>query len=408
MRTAQKIELKRSNLREQIIELSGKDDRSAEENNQLDKLNNDYLSTEVELRSAIALNDYSTTTADRAFNTLEDRASAIEECWLLNILNGKTPTGAIAEYRQELKLEDDEIDLNLLLDFNSEDRADVATPGVNAKTNAAAITPRVFKPTVLSALGISSELVSPAEMKYPVLTGGTTTAMTADDIARESTAGSFSVVALEPLQARGRTTMRTRQLAIFPQFEAALRRDLGRQIDDVVSDQIINGTGTAPQVQGLSAALPAVSTPTGNPANFANFVSLLVEMIDGIYATSFNDLRLLLGVELWKQAAEAKKSDESDLYALDYLNAKARSTNLSAFIPAPATTGDEEDGQRVFATRARGLAGSYGFPMWRNVSMIRDNLSDAHRGWVHITAILNFNFQITRTDNFVRTTLRTS
>ena len=132
--------------------------------------------------------------------------------------------------------------------------------------------------------------------------------------------------------------MRTRQLAIFPQFEAALRRDLGRQIDDVVSDQIINGTGTAPQVQGLSAALPAVSTPTGNPANFANFVSLLVEMIDGIYATSFNDLRLLLGVELWKQAAEAKKSDESDLYALDYLNAKARSTNLSAFIPAPASS----------------------------------------------------------------------
>ena len=183
MRTAQKIELKRSNLRQQIIELSGKDDRTAEENNQLDKLNNDYLSTEVELRSAIALNDYSTTTADRAFNTLEDRASAIEECWLLNILNGKTPTGAIAEYRQELKLEDDEIDLNLLLDFNSEDRADVATPGVNAKTNAAAITPRVFKPTVLSALGISSELVSPAEMKYPVLTGGTTTAMTADDVA---------------------------------------------------------------------------------------------------------------------------------------------------------------------------------------------------------------------------------
>ena len=408
MRPAQKIELKRSNLREQILELSSKENRTEAESENLDKLNNEYISSEVELRSAIALNDYSTTTADIAFNTLEQRASAVEECWLLNILNGKKPTGVIEEYRQERGLEEDEIDLNLLVDFTAEDRADVATPGVNAKTNAATITPRVFKPTVLSALGISSELVSPAEMKYPVLTGGTTTAMTADDIARESTAGSFSVVALEPQQARGRTTMRTRQLAIFPQFEAALRRDLGRQIDDVVSDQIINGTGVAPQIQGLSAALTAVATPTGNAANFANFVSLLVSMIDGTYAAGFSDIRLLFGVELWKQAAEAKKSDESDMYALDYLNAKARSTNLSAFIPAPATSGTEEDGQRVFATRARGLAGSYGFPMWRNVSMIRDNLSDAHRGWVHITAVLNWNFQITRRDNFVRTTLRTS
>ena len=404
MRPAQKIKIERSELREQIMSLVSNKNRTAEETTKLNELNARYASTEVEYRSAVTLQDNQIETTDIPFNNLETRASALEECWISHILNGNTiDVGAVGEYRKELGLSDDEIDVNLLI----ERRADVATTGPNAKATAAPITLRVFKPTILSTLGISPEMVSPAQRNYPVMTTGTTAAMRANDQVQDSTEAEFSVTELTPKQARGRTTMRTSDLAIFPQFEAALRQDLGRQIDDVVSDQIINGTGSGADVQGLTAALTEVDTPT-NTVNFARFIQMLIDMVDGTYSADTSDIRLLMGVETWKLAISSQKSDESDMFALDWLRAKSMSTNLSGFIPAPTTTaGDNElNGQRLFATKSRGLSGSYGLPFWRNVQVIRDNYSDAKRGWVHITANLNWNFRITRTENWVRTILK--
>ena len=203
--------------------------------------------------------------------------------------------------------------------------------------------------------------------------------------------------------------MRSRELAVFPQFEASLRRDLGRQLDDVVSDQVVNGvSATDSNVQGLASALTSVDTPTGNVVNFAQFVEMLTNMVDGTYAASMNDLRVIFGVQTWRLAVSSQKSDESDLYAYDWLSQKANSVDLSSFIPNAPGSGNEVRGQRVFATKDRGLSGSYALPMWKGVQIVRDQYSDAARGHIHITANLSWNFMVTRLQNWVRTTLKVS
>ena len=400
-----KVEMKRSRLRTGIMKLVETKNRTPEQDKELDKLNVEYANTEIELRSAMTLNEHSVTpdTGQVAFGKLENRAADIDECWLLKVALGETiDTGPVKEYRDEMELGDDEIDVNLLV----ERRADVATHGPNAKADASPISLRVFRPTVLSALGIRPEMVSPSERNYPVLTAGTTAGMVGVDTARESTAGGFTVTSLTPKQARGRVTMRTSELAIFPQFEAALRQDLGRQIDDIVSNQVVNGNNLQANINGLASTLTAVNTPTGGVIDFGGFVSALNTMVDGTYAASRKDLRVIIGVQTWQVAAGAQKSDESDMFALDWLTMKAQSISLSPHIGNAPTSGDENKGQRVFATKSRGLVGSFGMPFWRNVSIIRDHYSDAAKGWIHITANLNWNFRITRAANWYRTTVK--
>ena len=405
-----RIEMKRSQLRSDIMKLVDTKNRTPDQESELDRLNAEYATTETELRSAMTLHEHTVTdTSEIAHSRLETRAADIQECWMAKVAAGETvDTGPIGEYRKEHNFADNEIDVNLLVG-RTEHRADVATPGPNAKTSASPISARVFRPTVLSSLGIRQELVSPSEHSYPLLTTGTTAGMVAVDASQESTAGAFSVTRLLPKEARGRITMRSRELAVFPQFEASLRQDLGRQVDDVVSNQIVNGNSAVDSnIQGLASALTSVDTPTGSVVNFAQFVNLLTDMIDGTYAASMKDIRLVLGVATWKLAVASQKSDESDMYAYDWLSQKAQSVDLSAFIPVPAASGNEIRGQRVFATKSRGLSGSYGFPMWRNVQIVRDHYSDADKGWIHITANLSWNFQITRLQNWVRTTVKTS
>ena len=406
-----KVQMKRSQLRTDIMKLVEIKNRTPEQEAELNKLNSEYATAETEYRSALTLNEQTveTDTGQIAYEKLETRASALEECWMAKIACEQTiDTGAVGEYRKEHGFADNEVDVNLLIG-RVEHRADVPTPGPNAKTNASPISARVFRPTVLSSLGITQEMVSPSEHSYPVLTTGTTADMVAVDTAQESTAGAFVVTRLLPKEARGRITLRSRDLAVFPQFEASLRRDLGRQVDDVVSNQIINGVSSnAAQVQGLVSALTSVATPTGGVVNFAGFVNMLTNMVDGTYAASMNDLRVILGLQTWRLAVSSAKSDESDMYAYDWLSQKAQSVDLSSFIPNPPTSGNENNGQRVFATKSRGLAGSYGFPMWRNVQVVRDIYSSTASGHIHITANLSWNFMITRLQNWVRTTVKTS
>ena len=407
MRERQKIELKRSRMREEMRALSTKTELSDNERTRLNELQDSYINTETELRTAIATEDYTENTSP-AFTTLETRASSFEECWLSKVVSGETiDTGPIGELRKELGYKDEEIDVNMLIPRSDELRADVATPGVNAQSSSAAIAPQVFRPTVLNSLGIRAELVSPQQRNYPVLTTGSTAAMKSNDELQESTAGAFSITELNPKQARGRITLRTSELAVFPQMEASLRRDLGQKIDDVVSDQLINGDGTGGQINGLTTDLPEINTPA-DTVNFHRFILNLVQQVDGVYAADTSDIRLIFGLATWRQAMTTQKSDESDMYALDWLRSKARSVHLSSYIPAPiSTAGDNERyGGRIFGTKARGLQGSYGFPMWRNVRIIRDEASDAARGWIHITANLNWNFKITRTHNWIRTILK--
>ena len=199
-----KVEMKRSQLRTDIMKLGDMENRSPEQDAELNRLNSLYALTETELRSAMTLSEHTVTdSGDVAHSRLESRASAIEECWINKVAAGQTiDTGPIGEYRKEHKLADDEVDINLFVG-RVEHRADVATPGPNAKTAPSPISARVFRPTVLGSLGIRQEMVSPAEHSYPVLTTGSTAGMVGVDALQESTAGAFTVTRLLPKEARG-------------------------------------------------------------------------------------------------------------------------------------------------------------------------------------------------------------
>ena len=338
----------------------------------------------------------------REYRTLEARAANPHEYWVTRAAMGLAVDGAAGELRAHMGLAEDEVPAWMLIPRDEEHRADVATPApTDAMTTSSPTLQRVFRPSVTSALNFQPMQVPAAERSFPVLTAGGSVGQTAVDTARESTAGSFRVETLLPVECRGRVTMRRSELATFPSAEMSLRRDLGQQIDDVMSQQIINGTGTAPEVSGL-ASIFTDGTPRSSVVDFAWFLTAMTGSVDGTYAADLSDIRLLLGRQVWAIAVGAYKADESDLSALDWLRMKCRSVTMSSHVPASVNTAgaDEQKGQRAYLAFARGQMGSYSMPQWQGVRIIRDEYSDAARGWIHLTASLNWNFKVLRSDNY--------
>ena len=415
MTPLQKIELKRSEIRQELCKLGDLETRDDSQESRIRELTKELGNSESEYQAALAIHEaYLPEDAQgREFCRLESRAVSLEECWLAKLSMGEAINGATAEYQRELNLREDEIDLHLLRGTDQrktgliEHRADVptGTPGGSTstylQTNPVAM--RVFKPAIEMALGLTSQTVNSAEQAFPVLTGGTGAAMVAADALQESSAGSFSVDVLKPKESRARLTVRSRDMLVYPGLEATLRADMASSLDDLVSNQILNGSGTGAEVQGLQSAINDPTPETGSVANFGVFQRLPVNLVDGQYANSLQDIRSVIGKTTWILSQLAEKSSQSDLFVHDWLVMKTGGWTLSDRVE-PANT--QNKNQITYHSRARGLAESHALVYWRGVQIVRDNVSDSGRGWTHVVANLGWDFKILRDANFAKGSLK--
>ena len=390
MTNVQKLDIKRSELdskrSELRIALIADDNMSAADReaktSELVAAEKEYKDTSSEWRTAAALQateDAKTEPADHPKRSVEVR-EYVESGYYERPL-----TGAAAEYNKALGLSDEPgvVPIDVILPWMSDEhREDALTPAPSEITeNQNAIQQPVRAPTILRELNIATPRVPVGQQNYPRLTTDPTAALVAEGTAQEATAAVFSVSALSPIRLTGAIAWSVEDAASFRGMSDAIQRALQAVVEQKLSDLALNGQAS-PEVTGLLDG-----ETVANPSDVLTYKSIISQFaghVDGIRASTMNDLRVLVGVKTW-QALVSTTNTKSGAPVFDYLESKLGSLRVESRIAAPASNVQD---MLIVRGRATGAV----MPIWENARIIRDPYTLAHKGQVRLQIISLVNF----------------
>ena len=215
--------------------------------------------------------------------------------------------GAELELQQHFKLGLNQIPLSLL----REERAVTAAP-TSVGTEQASIVPGVFPRSAGEFLGIPSPAVPVGDHAYPVLTKNAVVEALAEAGVGTETDGTFSGDLLSPARLQASFRFSREDRARFAGMSESLRMNLSDALSDSLDKQIISGTN------GL---LTGTNLPNNNVSTITDFAGyrsdLLFGRVDGAYAGSVADIRVVLGQATYGHAGTQYRGNAGDVSALE-------------------------------------------------------------------------------------------
>ena len=248
------------------------------------------------------------------------------------------------------------------------------------------IVPAVFAEGDGAFLQVPQRTVEYGSAVFPVLTTRPTVGgphVDSSDVAE--TTGSFSADALPPSRLQASYIFRRSDAALFPMMDEALRQALGMGLSESLDTKLIAQIVT--NVARTNAA--AINT-------FAFYRSALVYgRIDGRYATSETDLRLLVGAKTLEHLSTVYRANNADDSGVDSLRRISGGLRVSAHVAAVANSKQDVIVRR--GAREDAVVG-----MWQGVEIIDDPYTGSGKGERELTAVLLAAFKVTRTDGWSR------
>ena len=391
MTAVQTIQIRLSFLRENLNRLLQVETRSAEQQTEMETLTKEVSAKEPELRAAIAAEDDKqevVTTADaetRELARLTERANVGD---ILSATFEKRQTsGAAAELQKHFGIGSHQVPLSMLkVDRGVEERAAATVPAsIGAAAQGEVITP-VFASGDGAFLGIERPTVPVGDAAYPVLsTMPSVKGPYSDSTEAVQTDATFVATNLSPERLQASFSYRRTDASRFAGLDASLRLALNGGLQERLDQQAIEGT------DGLLTATNLPNNNVNTISTFALYLSgLLYGRVDGRYARTPSDIRMILGQGTFSHASAAFKGNNSDESGVERLQEKSGGLMVSAFIPDVASN---RQNCLIRLGMERGAAIQ---PMWEGVSLIVDEFTRAAFGEVIIHAILLANFAITR------------
>ena len=393
MTPKQTVELRQSEIRSRLSQLSAVENPDLEQRGELDTLSTEFQSNESRLRALIITDNQQrieTPSEDHQLRQLELRASVGEI--FDSLRSGRPVEGATAELQKELKLDKGMIPLSLITG-PLETRAAATITG-DVQTNQQPVVRAVFPGSVSDFLAIDQPTVAVGESSYPVITTSATVhTPAAGDAAAEST-GAFTVRAIEPSRVQASFRWRREDAMRFMELESSLRDNLAEAIMSALDGENLNDT-----VNGLlgTSGLTVRSGDAAAVATFATYRGLLYDAstIDGSFASMATDIKVLLGPEGYNHAASVYRANNADDSGLDQLLNKAGGVMTSDHVPDPDT-----NDQDVIVRK--GMRRDMVNPVWAGVETIFDDVTAAGNGEIIITAVLLSGRSLLRANGFQR------
>ena len=207
---------------------------------------------------------------------------------------------------------------------------------------------------------------APARQVFPVLTTSVTSAPKAKSGAAPATAGAYSSHTVTPIRITGSIEISKEDSAVMIGMEESLRDDLGRSMRDQYDSQILNGSGTAPNLEGLLHQLADPSTPS------AGLVAVSSGAIDGLYAYECADVKSLIGTATYVLAASTFRGTDGPISAAAYLKSTTGGFMATGRLAAPASH-IQQGILRLTGAAAEGMVAVT--PTWQGVELLSDPYS---------------------------------
>ena len=397
MTKTQAIQLRQSALRKSVSEMLDIPIETRSETFDVDlaKLSVELRSTETELQASILA---------EGPEPIETRSDAPEEREMRDML-GRAAIGNIfesaiehrsvdgveRELQQHFGLAANQVPHVMLLETRAVTPAP-ATVGVDQQ----AIVPQVFPDSVTDFLSIDRPTVGVGEQVFPVLTSGATAQTPAENVATNplEDTGAFAAEALSPSRLQTSFLYSREDRARFMGMDEALRENLSDALAAGLYKAVL--TGTNGLLTGTILANHAASAVT----DFAGYKSdMAYSRVDGKYASSVRDLRIVMGSGTYAHAAvtyraNGNNADAADA-ALSVLMADTGGVRVSAHVPAVVSSK-----QNVLVRL--GSRRDYVAPIWEGITLIADEYTKAAEGQIRVTAVLLFATKLLRAAGFYK------
>ena len=300
------------------------------------------------------------------------------------VIDGKPLTGAESELRSAFSLSGDHKIPHELFEPREakEKRAATDAPATGTQVNEQPVQPFIYKEGVAGFLGIDMPQVGGGTASHPVLTTGTPAGMKAKGAAADETEAAFTISSSTPKRVTGSFRIRVEDMALFPQLEDSLRRDIPQSLANAVEEQLLNGDGVAPNINGLLKRLtdPTAAASKDTPGSY---VKTVAGSLDGIHGYTLGDLRTLAGKQTYQAMAGAffDKTAVSTASYLDTYTGGTGGVRMSDRIPDVAS--DVQAGIVRLGMRPMCAVSV----VWGGVTLIRDIYSGAASGEIVVTAL---------------------
>ena len=271
MTSKQKLEIRLSEVRSRLNEISGLegDSFTEEVRNEAEALQGEYAGLEIRHRASITAESADEARMQGAFGD-DGESSEIRQLmgavsigdYLGRAAAGVGIEGRAAELNASLKIEATGKSGGVCIPWAvmagplpapearaREERAFTTTGEYPGGVAARPILQRLFGPGILDSLGVRIDSVPSGRSEWPLLTGGVAPDQAVEGAAAaDAVAASFSTETLKPKRLTGRYEYTHEQAAQVPDLEMALRRDLGDAVKAKMSDLALNGDeATNPQ-----------------------------------------------------------------------------------------------------------------------------------------------------------------
>lgn len=387
---------RQSRDRQKMAEFAQLDELDDESRSALDAIEKSTPDLERQLRAAMAaLSEEERASIEKGAQKppdaeqrekIELRNKALLGNFILAKIEGRAVTGVEAEYSASCGISGGNFPIAI---FESgrpvEERVATNIPATGLGATLAPIQPFVFSESIAPRLGIAQPQVGSGAYSEATISTSLSANPQAKDGAQAATAAVITTTTAKPRRIAARLTIRMEDVLEIgvANFESALRMNATQKLADVYDFQCIAGNGTSPNVNGLINQLTDPADPTAI-ATFDAFVSAFVDQVDGLWAMTGKDVKVVTNPDAWKLSAKTFRdiaaADLGDTAFADYAMMKYGAWWCNSRMPA------------TDATIARGIVYRMGRPGLRTAShavwassSITDIYSDSASGLTHFT-----------------------
>jgi HK97 family phage major capsid protein len=408
MLTSKKLELRRSEIRQNLAELANIETPSADETRKMGELDMEYRAKEAQYRAALISEDEERKEAGAELETRSDKefAEMMGNFELRQVAlaldEGAALSGQTAEIVQELRAQGGY--RGIPIPYQAlEQRAGETIAGDNSDPmQTRPIIERLFPGSAAARMGAQSISIPHGSVEWPVTTDGATVGWQPSETGNVGGTSAYKTAdkALSPDNTLG-VQMKITRKALKQSgaaLEAAVRRDMNSAIGAEMDRVVFLGSGASGQPLGVMttpATYGITSTAVTAEAEWSAFRAAVVRFMAGNAAGSPDAVKLLIRPEVWAHMDDRLISG-TDVSEWDRMVRNIPASNIVMTTNGlAAPTGAMKPTNALLTTNAGGVAPMF-VGMWGAVDLIRDPFSDAQSGGLRVTALATMDVTVAR------------
>jgi len=408
MLESKKLELRRSEIRQELATLAAKPEPTEDEVRSMESLDKEYRTAETRYRAALTAEDEERREAGADLETREGRewndlvAGFELRQAVFHLDEGRAFTGQTAEVIEEMRSAGGyrgcPIPLAAMLETRAGETISTGTPD---PVQTMPIVDRLFAQTVAGRMGVATINIGQGEREYPVVSSSIAAGWADGELANVAGPTAFTTVdkSLAPDSNFG-VQLRMSRKALKQSgagLEQAMRRDMLNAMQVGLDKAVFLGSGANGEPLGIipgAATYGINSTDAAAAASYALFRAAAIRFMLNNAAASPADVRLLMRPEVWGDLDGAIFDSGSGITEWDRLSkAMPNTSTTSNALDAPA--GDPLESTAVMTTTAGGLPPAF-MALWGGIDILKDPYTDAQSGGLRLTGIVTADVTVPR------------